>query len=360
MTAIADRILDRELKKGSAELVILALLEARPRHGYEISQVIEQRSEGAVRFKVASLYPLLYRLERRGWIAGHWVEKEGQRRRRYYRLTREGRACSPSSARDGGASSPPSTASRRPAMRDLRGGALGATAGSNASSTRRCIRRSSRSSAQHLDERYRSLLARGLTAADAERSVLEELETTMRSSASCARAERHCRRAPPRRLGEPRRSPASSAAGFRTCAMRRARSAQESRLHRRCGPHARARRRRQHRDLLRRQRRDAAAAAVRRARSAGAHLREQPGARLAPVLCLRSELPRLARAGDELGGAGRERRRHSVASTGDAASKSFAALRVTAEFLPALGFSPALGRDFRPEEDRAWRRRRTS
>jgi PadR family transcriptional regulator len=91
MTSILNRILDRELKKGSAELVILALLEGRPRHGYEISQVIEQRSDGAVRFKVASLYPLLYRLERRGWITGQWVEKDGQRRRRYYRLTREGR-----------------------------------------------------------------------------------------------------------------------------------------------------------------------------------------------------------------------------------------------------------------------------
>jgi transcriptional regulator len=88
---MTNRILDRELKKGSAELMILALLDARARHGYEISQVIEHRSEGAVRFKVASLYPLLYRLERRGWISGQWVEKEGQRRRRYYRLTREGR-----------------------------------------------------------------------------------------------------------------------------------------------------------------------------------------------------------------------------------------------------------------------------
>lgn len=91
MTAITNRILDRELKKGSAELIILALLEARARHGYEISQIIEQRSNGTVRFKVASLYPLLYRLERRGWIVGQWVEKEGQRRRRYYRLTRAGR-----------------------------------------------------------------------------------------------------------------------------------------------------------------------------------------------------------------------------------------------------------------------------
>lgn len=85
------RILDRELKKGSAELVILALVEHRPRHGYDISQLIEQRSDGAVRFKVASLYPLLYRLERRGWLQGRWVEKAGQRRRRYYRITRAGR-----------------------------------------------------------------------------------------------------------------------------------------------------------------------------------------------------------------------------------------------------------------------------
>jgi transcriptional regulator len=85
------RILDRELKKGSAELVILALVEHRPRHGYEMSQIIERRSEGAVRFKVASLYPLLYRLEKRGWIAGRWVEKAARRRRRYYRITPEGR-----------------------------------------------------------------------------------------------------------------------------------------------------------------------------------------------------------------------------------------------------------------------------
>jgi transcriptional regulator len=84
-------ILDRELKKGSAELLILSLVEARPRHGYEISKLIEQRSDGAVRFHVASLYPLLYRLEKRGWMQGRWVEKSGQRRRRYYRLTTEGR-----------------------------------------------------------------------------------------------------------------------------------------------------------------------------------------------------------------------------------------------------------------------------
>jgi PadR family transcriptional regulator PadR len=83
--------LDRELKKGSAELLILSLLEARERHGYEINKLIESRSGGVLRFKVASLYPLLYRLERRGWIKGRWVEKAGQRRRRYYKLMPEGK-----------------------------------------------------------------------------------------------------------------------------------------------------------------------------------------------------------------------------------------------------------------------------
>jgi transcriptional regulator len=91
MTDINSRILDRELKKGSAELMILSLVEARPRHGYEISKLIEARSDGALSFHVASLYPLLYRLEKRGWIEGRWVEKAGQRRRRYYKLTKEGR-----------------------------------------------------------------------------------------------------------------------------------------------------------------------------------------------------------------------------------------------------------------------------
>jgi PadR family transcriptional regulator PadR len=83
--------LDRELKKGSAELLILSLVEVRARHGYELSGLIEARSQGALSFRVASLYPLLYRLERRGWIAGRWVEKAGQRRRRFYRLTAAGR-----------------------------------------------------------------------------------------------------------------------------------------------------------------------------------------------------------------------------------------------------------------------------
>ena len=86
-----DRSIDREWKKGSAELLLLSLLEVLPRHGYEIGKLIEERSQGALRFHVASLYPMLYRLEKRGWIQGRWVEKSGQRRRRYYRLTSQGR-----------------------------------------------------------------------------------------------------------------------------------------------------------------------------------------------------------------------------------------------------------------------------
>jgi DNA-binding PadR family transcriptional regulator len=81
----------RELKRGSTELLILALIEDRPRHGYEISRLIGVRSDGGITYHVASLYPTLYRLEDRGLIEGRWVEKAGQRRRRYYRILPEGR-----------------------------------------------------------------------------------------------------------------------------------------------------------------------------------------------------------------------------------------------------------------------------
>jgi transcriptional regulator len=81
---------DHARKKGSAELLVLAQLEDRPLHGYEIGMEIERRTRGAVSFQVASLYPVLYRLERKGLIAGRWIEKAGQRRRRYYKLTSAG------------------------------------------------------------------------------------------------------------------------------------------------------------------------------------------------------------------------------------------------------------------------------
>ncbi len=87
-----DQRIDRELKKGSTELLILTLVEHRARHGYEISKLIEERSDGVLKFNVASFYPLLYRMEARGLIEGRWVEKPGQRRRRFYKITQPGRA----------------------------------------------------------------------------------------------------------------------------------------------------------------------------------------------------------------------------------------------------------------------------
>jgi transcriptional regulator len=91
MTDIDLPALDRELKKGAAELLLLSVLEARPRHGYELGKLIETRSGGRLVFHLDSLYPLLYRLEERGWIKGTWVEKAGERRRRFYQLTTTGR-----------------------------------------------------------------------------------------------------------------------------------------------------------------------------------------------------------------------------------------------------------------------------
>jgi transcriptional regulator len=88
---MGDPIAETAARKGSAELLILATLEDGQLHGYDIAREITRRSDGLLTFHVASLYPLLYRLEDRGWIAGRWVEKAGQRRRRCYRLTREGR-----------------------------------------------------------------------------------------------------------------------------------------------------------------------------------------------------------------------------------------------------------------------------
>ena len=81
-----------DLKRGSLELLILSSLEAAPRHGYEIGKQLERRSGGQLEFKVSTLYSILYRMEDRGWIRGRWVEKAGERRRCYYRLTEQGAA----------------------------------------------------------------------------------------------------------------------------------------------------------------------------------------------------------------------------------------------------------------------------
>jgi transcriptional regulator len=88
---MGDPIVEAAARKGSAELLILAALEDRQLHGYDIAREISRRSGGLLTFHVASLYPLLYKLEDRHWIQGRWVEKAGQRRRRCYKLTGEGR-----------------------------------------------------------------------------------------------------------------------------------------------------------------------------------------------------------------------------------------------------------------------------
>ena len=88
---MGDPIFEAAARKGSAELLILASLEDGQLHGYDIAREIARKSGGLLTFHVASLYPLLYKLEDRKWIQGRWVEKAGQRRRRYYRLTPAGR-----------------------------------------------------------------------------------------------------------------------------------------------------------------------------------------------------------------------------------------------------------------------------
>jgi PadR family transcriptional regulator len=84
-------MLTSEVRKGSAELLILGALETRSRHGYEIARLIETRSEGAIELNTATLYPTLHKLEKRGFIKGRWVERAGERRRRFYRITPAGR-----------------------------------------------------------------------------------------------------------------------------------------------------------------------------------------------------------------------------------------------------------------------------
>lgn len=91
ITTYVTNMREADLKKGSAEFLVLSLLQHQRRHGYELNKLIEARSKGVLTFHIASLYPLLYRMEDRGWIAGRWVEKAGERRRRFYSITATGR-----------------------------------------------------------------------------------------------------------------------------------------------------------------------------------------------------------------------------------------------------------------------------
>ena len=92
VTRLLDRTAIDSAKKGSADLLILALVDEQALHGYDIARQIEERSDGTIRFTLASLYATLYRLEERELIRGRWVERAGQRRRRYYRITDTGKS----------------------------------------------------------------------------------------------------------------------------------------------------------------------------------------------------------------------------------------------------------------------------
>ena len=79
------------IKRGTAELAVLSVLEDGPLHGYEMARRIEEQTQGSLRFTLASFYPLLYRMEKRGWVRGAWEVSESGRRRRCYRLTPAGK-----------------------------------------------------------------------------------------------------------------------------------------------------------------------------------------------------------------------------------------------------------------------------
>ncbi|HTM37426.1 MAG TPA: helix-turn-helix transcriptional regulator [Terriglobales bacterium] len=80
-----------KITRGSAELAVLALLEEQSLYGFEIAKRIEERTEGSLRFTMASLYPMLYELENRGLVKAQWVTNPAGRDRRYYSLTPKGR-----------------------------------------------------------------------------------------------------------------------------------------------------------------------------------------------------------------------------------------------------------------------------
>jgi transcriptional regulator len=80
-----------DLPQGTLDLLILKALSLGPRHGWSISERIQQVSQSVLQVPQGSLYPALHRLERRGWIRAEWGASENNRRAKYYELTRGGR-----------------------------------------------------------------------------------------------------------------------------------------------------------------------------------------------------------------------------------------------------------------------------
>ena len=80
-----------DLPQGTLDLLILRTVALGPRHGWAISERIQQVSQDVLCVQQGSLYPALHRLERRGWIKAHWGASENNRRAKFYELTRSGR-----------------------------------------------------------------------------------------------------------------------------------------------------------------------------------------------------------------------------------------------------------------------------
>ncbi len=84
--------MDTELLKGTLSLLILSLLSRKPMYGYELAATVHRDTDGAFTWREGSLYPSLHKLQADGLITGAWEEAESGRKRRYYHLTKKGRA----------------------------------------------------------------------------------------------------------------------------------------------------------------------------------------------------------------------------------------------------------------------------
>lgn len=80
-----------DLMKGTLDLLILKALVFGPRHGYGIARWLEESSRDLLRIEEGSLYPALYRMEKRGWIRSEWGLSDSNRKAKYYRLTTRGK-----------------------------------------------------------------------------------------------------------------------------------------------------------------------------------------------------------------------------------------------------------------------------
>ena len=293
-------MLDRELKKGSAELIILSIVEPRPRHGYEISKLIETQSGGQLKFHVASLYPLLYRLEERGWLQGRWVEKAGRAAapvlRPHRRRTPRARA---GSAKRGRRSCRPCSSSRESTMPDW-AEHLRDAARRRCDCQARARRRSSRSCRSISTSATRSCGAPARHDADASRLALEELGDPDALPHHMG-ALRQAHVAPPITPGAPGvTAPRRSASGP---PARGASAAQAARVHGGGDADARARHRRQHRHLQPDRRGAPAPAAVPGRRPSRRDLGGEPSgarARRAVIAARQRRRCRLARAHGQL------------------------------------------------------------